>query len=152
MLTPILLIAILAFVVVIVILIVTMRLQAKRAMEVLKKFEGKKVLGIKANANFFGQESLKHLQFRGNGVLIMTEDELYFEMWYPKKEFNIPLSSILSIENPKSHLGKTKGHPLLKIIFQNEKGQKDSMAWLIRDVHNWKKGLDQIIEKNIKNR
>ena len=139
------LIGILIFVFMIVILSVARKLQAKRTTEALKKFAGKKVLGVKSNANFFGQESLGYAQLRGNGVLVITEDELYFEMWYPKKEFHIPLSSILSIETPKSYLGRTRFHPLLKVIFQNERGEKDSMACLVKNVHGCKEKLEEII-------
>ncbi len=141
-------IIVILFVVLGIILVVTMKLQAKRAMKVLNKFEGRKVLDIQSCANFFGQESLGHTQVRGNGVLVVTEDEIYFEMWVPKREFRILVSSIQSIETPRSHLGKTKGHPLLKVIFQNEKGERDSMAWLVKDVYSCKERLEKIIKQN----
>src|SRR5690606_5453294 len=51
-------------------------------------------------ASFFGQESLGVAQMRGNGTLILTDADLIFEMWVPKREFRIPLRSIQSLENP----------------------------------------------------
>jgi len=121
--------------------------QAKKAEEVLEKFKDKKVLSVKSNANFFGQESLGYKQARGNGVLVITEEELYFEMWLPKKTFSVPLKSITSIETPKSHLGKTKGRPLLKIIFKSEKEEEDSMAWLTGDLAKYKNLLESLLKK-----
>lgn len=96
-------------------------IQATRAKEVLDKFKDKKLLGVSSNANFFGQESKGLAQIRGNGVLLLTENELYFEMWVPKRELNIPLAHILKVETAKSHLKKTKLTPLLKVIFKNDR-------------------------------
>jgi len=123
------------------------KLQTKREKEVLTKFKGKRILRIIQDANFFGQESLGYFQLRGNGILVVTEEELYFEMWYPEKKFRIPLSSLLSIETTGSHLGKTRGRPLLKVIFRNGKGRKDSMAWLIADVNDCRKLLEGIMSR-----
>ena len=121
------------------------KLQARRTKEVLEKFKSKTILDIKPSANFFGQESLGYTQIRGNGVLILTEDELYFEMWTPKRAFRIPISSIQTIDTPRTHLGKTKGHRLIKVTYQNEKGEIDSMAWLVKDLDIYKKSLEEII-------
>ena len=78
-----------------------------RINEVMEKFKDEKVLGAFGSANFFGQESLGLGQIRGNGVLILTEKELYFEMWSPKK-LHIPINSIQRIGTPTSHLTKTR--------------------------------------------
>ena len=53
----------------------------------MEKFKDEKVLGAFGSENFFGQESLGLGQIRGNGVLVLTEKELYFEMWHPKKYY-----------------------------------------------------------------
>ncbi|MCK4953145.1 hypothetical protein KAS14_05120 [Candidatus Bathyarchaeota archaeon] len=58
-----------------------------RINEVMEKFKDETVLGAFGSANFFGQESLGLGQVRGNGVLVLTEKELYFEMWSPKKYY-----------------------------------------------------------------
>ena len=69
-------------------------------------------------------------------------------MLLPKKEINIPLRDIVKIETPKSHLHKTKFKPLLKIIFKNDLGELDSVAWLIKDVFQWKENLEKILHHN----
>jgi hypothetical protein len=93
-------------------------------------------------ANFFGQESAGVMQLRGNGALALTDTELYFERLWPRREYCIPLAAIEGIETPSSYLGKTNFQPLLKVVFRNESGQLDSMAWLVPDV----KALKQTIE------
>ncbi|RMG00859.1 MAG: hypothetical protein D6726_10585 [Nitrospirae bacterium] len=113
------------------------RLSRSRTDEVLKRFSGKEIILLEKAANFFGQESLGYAQIRGNGTLLLTGDEIFFQMWLPKKELQIPLSSILSVEVTRSHLGKTKGVRLLKVTFKNPQQERDSVAWIVRDVDRW---------------
>ena len=98
--------------------------------------------------NFFGLESLGSWKIRGNGVLILTEKELFFGMWKPKKEFSIPLNSITEVTNPKSHMHKSVFRPLLKVIFKNESGDLDSAAWYIRNLDKWNKFLNELTSSN----
>lgn len=118
----------------------------KRVKGILDRFKGRKVLKTSPGADFFGQESLGLRQVRGNGVLILTEEELYFQMWVPNREFHIPVSSIVGVETPKSHLRKTKLKPLLKVIFNNRKNEIDSSAWLVKDLSVWREVLERFIQ------
>lgn len=92
---------------------------------------------IERAASFFGQESRGVTQMRGNGTLILTDSELIFEMWVLNREFRIPLRSIQSLENPTSFLGKSRFTPLLKVVYINEQGETDSMAWQVPDLSGW---------------
>lgn len=118
----------------------------KRVKRILDRFKSRRVLKTSTSADFFGQESLGIRQVRGNGVLILTEEELYFQMWVPNREFHIPVSSIVGVETPKSHLGKTKLKPLLKVIFKNRKNEIDSSAWLVKDLSVWREALERFIQ------
>lgn len=122
------------------------RLFQKRINEILDGLTNENIILLSPSANFFGQQSQGHKQIRGNGVLALTNDKLYFEMWKPKKKLQISLSSIGGIETPKSHLGKSKFKPLLKIIFKNEKNDPDSAAWLVGDLPKWKRTIEKVIE------
>jgi len=73
---------------------------------------------------------------RGNGTLILTGDELVFMMLVPKREIIIPRSSIISVDTPKSFLGKTRFTPLLRVDFSTPRGKTDSAAWAIRDIES----------------
>lgn len=88
-------------------------------------------------AHFFGQESRGVTQMRGNGTLILTDSDLIFEMWVLNTEFRIPLRSIQAIENPSWFLGKSRFTPLLKVVYTNDQGATDSMAWQVRDLGGW---------------
>ena len=113
------------------------RLFRKRIRELHEKFEKEKILIFDDIANFFGLESRGTWKVRGNGVLILTEEELFFGMWKPKKELIISVKSITEIANPKSHMHKSVFRPLLKVMFKNVKGNNDSAAWFVQDLNKW---------------
>ena len=92
---------------------------------------------IDRSASFFGQESRGGTQMRGNGILILTDSELIFEQWVTNKKIRIPLRNIQVLENPKSFLGKSRFAPLLKVVYINEQGGKDAMAWQVRNLDDW---------------
>lgn len=99
-------------------------------------------------ANLFGLESAGMKQVRGNGILLLTSSQLYFRMLLPKKEVLIPLRNIVSVETPKSYLGKTKGMKLLKVNFRNDTGASDSAAWLVDHLEEWVETLRQSTGSN----
>lgn len=122
------------------------------AFVVLKRFARQKEAIVSAHypnalhvdraASFFGQESRGVTQMRGNGILILTDTELLFQMWVPNQEFRIPLRSIQSLDNPSSFLGKSRFTPLLKVIYTNEQEATDAMAWQVPDLTVWMRLLD----------
>ncbi|MBK5113076.1 MAG: hypothetical protein KGD59_07930 [Candidatus Heimdallarchaeota archaeon] len=120
---------------------------AKRSRSILEKFEEKNIIRYSNGANFFGQESLKLKQVRGNGVLVLTPKELYFEMWLPKRVYQIPIDSIIDIEVTKWHLRKTKSRDLLKVIFTNPTGETDSSAWIVRELDLWINDIRNLMMK-----
>lgn len=98
-------------------------------------------------ANFFGQESKGVGQLRGNGTLVITPNEVFFELWVTKRELLISLATIQGIETPKSHLGKTYGTSLLKVVYTNEQGQPDSAAWAVANLTEVKDVLQHALER-----
>jgi hypothetical protein len=119
------------------------RLARKRAAEVAAMFPPSDILHQDSNVSFFGQASAGVMQVRGNGVLVLTKNELYFKMWVTSKELRIPLRSITGMETPTWFLGKSRFTPLLQVNFQNDMGQSDSAAWQVRDLAAWKQRIEQ---------
>lgn len=105
----------------------------------------KRGVRMKGNANFFGIESHGTMQIRGNGILLLTDTDLVFEMFQPTREFRIPLAKIEKIELAESHLTKTVFQPLLKVYFTNEAGDVDSVAWWLVNPTEWKNLVEQCI-------
>jgi len=120
----------------------------KRINEVYENYKDKDILIADDMSNFFGLESSGVWKVRGNGVLLLTEEELYFGMWKPKKDLLIPVKFIIKITNPKSHMHRSVFRPLLKITFRNENGETDSAAWYVRKLDEWNEILRQLLSKN----
>ncbi|MBN2586380.1 MAG: hypothetical protein JXA64_00580 [Candidatus Fermentibacteraceae bacterium] len=92
-------------------------------------------------ANFFGLRSAGMKQVRGNGILLLTADRLYFRMLLPRRELTIPLDAVTSAGTVGSFLGRTKGRDLLEVDFTDEGGSEDSAAWLVGDLQEWVNGI-----------
>ncbi|MFW9852582.1 MAG: hypothetical protein ACFFDS_06550 [Candidatus Thorarchaeota archaeon] len=118
----------------------------KRYNQILRSFEESQISLKATNPNFYGQFSLGRGQVRGNGVLILTADNLFFEMYFPKKKFTFPLKNIRSVDTVKSFLGKTQFRQLLQISFINDDGEEDSAAWLVKDLDVWLSRIKQVIQ------
>jgi len=119
----------------------------KKNDKILEKYANLGIVLACEGANFFGQESLKVKQVRGNGVLLLTKEELIFEYWTSKRVIRIPQSKILRLEKTKWHLGKTKGVNLLKVRFTNEENIEDSAAWWVKNIEHWTQMLESIIQR-----
>ncbi len=116
----------------------------KRINDILDKYKDKAIIISQNNANFFGQQSRKSTQIRGNGALILTAEDLYFEMWRPKKILQIPISSVLKIEITKSFLHKSVFRKLLKVVFTNQEGEEDAAAWWVSSLDKWIEELENV--------
>lgn len=110
------------------------KMQAASAKMAEEDLSGKEIKYGEELANFFGQESLGMAQVRGNGILRITQDEIYFRMLMPSRVFRFPINGIKNVETVKSFLGKTKFVPLMKVTFTNEHGESDSVAFLVRNM------------------
>lgn len=95
-------------------------------------------------ATFFGQES-HGLAQPMSGTLVITDADLVFMRWVPRQDITIPLKSISGIETPSLFLGRNPGagKSLLKVNFQNDSGQPDSMAWYVDDLSSAKNALER---------
>jgi hypothetical protein len=89
------------------------------------------------NAQGLGLESRGKGQVRGNGWLVLTDDELRFRQWVPNRETRIPRSAITAVETDRWWLGKSVGRKLLVVRWRTPEGGEDAMAWNVRDLEGW---------------
>ena len=69
-------------------------------------------------------------------------------MWVkPRTIIEIPIKSIKKIETVKSHLYKSRFNPLLKVIFTNDRGEIDSVAWMVgkNRLDEWRDTLEKLV-------
>ena len=90
-----------------------------------------------ANARGLGLESRGASQVRGNGWLVLTDDELRFRQWVPDRETRIPLAAVTEVTTKRWWLGKSVGSKLLVVRWRTPEGADDAMAWEVRDRDGW---------------
>jgi hypothetical protein len=97
---------------------------------------GRPAVRVDQQANFFGVESKGVTQMRGNGTLVLTADELVFALWLPRTLVRIPLRDIVTVDEAKSHLGKSIARSLLRVRWRTA-GIEDTVAWWVPDLAGW---------------
>ncbi len=121
----------------------------KKSLEKLKRYYNlEDLLLYSLEANFFGQKSYGFRQIRGNGALALLHEKIHFFLLLPDREIIIPISKIISVNLKKSFLGKTVFKPLLHVEFLNENGDRDEVAWLLKNPDLWKVEIDNL-RKNV---
>jgi hypothetical protein len=101
-----------------------------------RRYSADQILLREDKANCFGRQRDGVAQIRGNGVLVLATNELFFVRALPKAEFSVPLETIGKMEITKSHLGKAVPYDLLKVYFEAEEGE-DSVAWWVEEPAAW---------------
>jgi hypothetical protein len=96
-------------------------------------------------ANGLGRRSRGLSQLRGNGLLILTPEQLIFHPLVGGEPYAISLDSILAVEGPKVHLGKTRFRPLLALRYRSseEEVDEDLVAWDLRDREAWVEAIEK---------
>lgn len=122
---------------------VSLGVQKKILKEINSRYAGRKIHGMTSSSSFFGLTSKGAGQVRGQGALVMAEDELFFLLGVPRNEITIPYKKITGLELKKSHLGKSIGRDLLHVSFETEYGY-DSAAWHVREPRQWLEALEKL--------
>ncbi|MBN1139588.1 MAG: hypothetical protein JXM73_23630 [Anaerolineae bacterium] len=116
------------------------RMRAAGERRVRERFGAEPILRVDPVVNFFGLESGGVVQVRGNGVLALSRDGLWFSRYAPRMDITIRRQDILAVSLVSSHLGKTVARPLFHVRFASQ-GREDAAAWFVDDPAAWKELL-----------
>jgi hypothetical protein len=113
--------------------------------EILRLFDGMHILATSANAFFNGMDRSWDKQWRGPGVLILTEGMLYFRLSRRKLDLSIPLGRIqyVGIIHRQS---KWPGSKLFQIRYRGLDDQLRVASWIVRRPHKWVRELQTAIK------
>jgi len=81
------------------------------------RFAGKNIKFMDKYALYVARLSDGYSHFRGNGYLVLTDDELYFERQLDRKTFITPVSSIINAESTKRLGGQSPDKMMLISLF-----------------------------------
>lgn len=87
-------------------------------------------------ALFFGLESKGPVQLRGNGCLVLIDDELVFLQWVTDRVVRVPLADVIAVDTARGHLGKRIARDLLRVRWRVDGGE-ETAAWFVHDLAAW---------------
>jgi hypothetical protein len=122
--------------------------QDKLEVNFQKRFSGKNIKYLDKCAVFRAQESHGYSQSEGKGHLVLTDDELYFEMVLLNKVLSISASSIIKVGQTNRLLGVNPGRPMLKVEFKDRNGKNDSIALSVKELEKWKRAITAIMSEH----
>lgn len=121
-------------------------MQTSGVERIQEHFPTEQVILSEPSANYFGLESRGSFQMRGNGLLALTEDELWFSRFVKREDISIPTKTIQEVRLVDSHLGKRiLGRKLIHVQFQTSEGV-DSVAWLVKNPTSWQTAIADLLE------
>ncbi len=128
--------------------LVLRRMQKRQAAAVLKRFEGHNLRMFSSNANYFGLLSRGRRQLRGNGVLALSDDGLFFQLRLSRNRIEIAPEKIKGVSSPRIFRLRSILRPLLRVDFINEHGRPDAAAWYVENLSEWKAAIENIKVEN----
>ena len=111
-----------------------------------KRFTGKKIRFMDKHALYIARESDGYSHFRGQGYLVLTEDELFFERQLAKRIIEIPIGSIVEVGKTKRMAGQGPGM-MLKVVFKTQEGQQDTVGWRVKELERWINEISLMVRK-----
>ena len=112
-----------------------------------KRFSGKKIQFMDKYALYVARQSDGYSHFRGNGYLVLTEDELYFERQLDRKIIIIPIGAIVRVERTRRLGGQSPGKMMLKVVFEKQDGEQDAIAWKVKKLDQWIEEISIMVKK-----
>lgn len=118
----------------------------KLAQRIIHTFTPGEMIRATVNANYFGLESLRGKQIRGNCALVLTKDILWSSLAAPRRDLPIPLNRIRKVSLVRSHCGRAILRDLLRVDF-HAADTDNAIAWYVPDAQAWKAALETAIQK-----
>lgn len=88
------------------------------------------LVAVEYQASSFGVRAEGLGNWKGNGALAVTKDELRFFQFLPQRELTLKLPRITGLEIVHSHMGKATTSELLRIEFTTDRGAGAIAFWL----------------------
>lgn len=112
-----------------------------------KRFAGRNIRYLDKHAVLRAQQSNGYSQSQGMGYLVLTDDELYFEMTLLSITISIPASSLIKAEKIRRLLGVNPIRPMLKVEFIDSNGKDDAIALNVKETENWIDAISKLIHE-----
>ncbi|NRB41949.1 MAG: hypothetical protein HRU20_26320 [Pseudomonadales bacterium] len=112
-----------------------------------EKIDGQNVILPTEHIMFRAVESSGYSQTSGMGYMALTEEALYFELVLLDLVITVPVGKLQGAEFVRRLKGVSPVKKMLRILFINDKGEKDSIAVNVKDMQLWKNTITSLCAK-----
>jgi hypothetical protein len=125
---------------------------ARRAIlaRVRSKFAGTPIKALTAKAYFRGLNRGWDERWRGHGVLVLTDEVLFFRPWQRDLDLTIPCERIESADVDAGEGRKTLYPPRLRVAYRGMDGETRSATWKLKHSRRWAQLIQQEVGKTVK--
>lgn len=123
------------------------RAQADVLREVRQQFSGSPILALASDACFNGLDRTWDSRWRGCGVLILTQELLYFRSWQRNLDLTIPISRMEKVGADSSHEKTGKHRGQFQVGYRGMDDQIRMATWLMKRPQRWENLVYAIIEQ-----
>lgn len=97
-----------------------------------------RILHIADNTSYLGADFPgPNLPPRTSGVLAVTEGQIYFLPWFPRKKISIPWKWVIGASLENSFGSVATSIPCLVIRVRDLKDPEGKIAWLVHEPREW---------------
>ncbi|MDY0042724.1 MAG: hypothetical protein RBS57_20625 [Desulforhabdus sp.] len=118
---------------------------------VRQQFNGIPVRSLATSAYFYGMERNWDSQWRGNGVLLLTEEILYFRLWARNLDLTIPLDRVKSVELSRGEGLARLRRKRFRVVYQGADDHLRAATWLAGKPQNWVGLLREKLTETVSN-
>ena len=123
------------------------RTEALRA--VRGQFNGVPFIKVAPRAYFRGFERSWDGQWRGGGVLVLTQEVVYFRPWSRHLDITVPVGRIEKVTADGEQGKKGLRHDRLRISYVGMDDQARVATWSVKDVQGWISDVLEARERKI---
>jgi len=126
------------------------RKSARRAAmyQVERQFRNVKIVASSDRVEFRGLDRVWDGQWRGLGILVLTDDFLYFRLSDRNMDLNVPISRIERVHLGTDGVGgkKVKGRRYICVEYRAFDGQLRTATWSVRNAETWERLISEVLE------
>jgi hypothetical protein len=111
--------------------------QDELAASIERRFRGKRIRMQDKHAFFIALKSDGYSHSRGQGYLVLSDEELYFERLIARKVVPIPFGAIVSAGKTRRLAGQNLVRNMLQIEFKDKNGNLDAIGLVVKELDRW---------------
>ncbi len=115
-----------------------------------KALAGEKILRITSDASFLGADFPgPNLPPRTSGVLAVTDKQVYFMPWFPRKSLSLPHAWIKEVQLKASYGNFSTSVSCMVFTGGYSKDPNGTIAWMVHDPRKWVDAVNSALRQAV---